>query len=77
MQHNKFNIAFNQLPLEVFPLNGQGPVKGARQAALCDESGIHLPLTGSANAITSRIRQLIDHWKNVNNFLNLCSINWG
>ena len=35
MQHNKLNIAFDQLPLEAFTLYGQGPVKGARRAASC------------------------------------------
>jgi len=29
MQNNQVNIAFNQLPLEAFSLDGQEPVKGA------------------------------------------------
>jgi len=77
MQHNKLNIAFNQLTLEAFSLNGQGSVKGARRSALCDKSGIHMPLTGSGHTISSRKGQLIYDRKNVHNFLNLCSLNWG
>jgi hypothetical protein len=77
MQHNKLNITFNQLPLEAFSLYGHGPVKGARRAGSCVKPGIYLPLTGSGHTLTSRIRQLIDDRKIVNNFLILCSINWG
>ena len=77
MQHNKLNIAFDQLPLEAFTLYGQGPVKGARRAASCVQPGIYLPFTGSGHTISSRIWQLIDDRKIVNNFLILCSINWG
>jgi hypothetical protein len=77
MQHNKLNIAFNQLTIEAFSLFGQGSVKGARRAALCVQPGIYLPLTGSVHTITSRIWQLIDDRKIVNNFHILCSINWG
>lgn len=77
MQHNKLNIEFNQLPLEAVLLNGQDSVKGARQAAMCDKPGIHLPLTDSGQTISLRIGRLIDDRNNVHNFLNLCSINWG
>lgn len=77
MQHNKLNIAFDQLPLEAFLLNGQGPVKDAHWADLCVQPGIYMPLTGSGHTITLRIGQLIDDQKIVNNFLILCSINWG
>jgi len=44
MLHNKLNIAFNLLPLKAFSLFGQGPVKGARCAALCGLPGIYMPL---------------------------------
>ena len=77
MQHNKLNIAFYQLPLEAFSLNGSGSVKGARFVELCDKPGIYSLLTGSGHTITSRIRQLINTRIFVNNFLILCSINWG
>jgi hypothetical protein len=76
MQHNELNIAFYQLPLKAFELFGSGPVKGARWAALCVPPGIYMPLTGSGHTISSRLRQLIDDRKIVNNFLILCSINW-
>lgn len=76
MQHNQFNIALYQLLLVAFLLYGHGPVKGALRVALCVRPGIYLPLTGSGHIISLRIRQLIDDRKFVNNFLNLCSINW-
>ena len=47
MQHNQLNIAFNQLPLEAFSLDGQWPVKGAHWVDLCVRPGIYTPLTGS------------------------------
>ena len=47
MQNNQVNIAFNQLPLEAFSLDGQGPVKGAHRVDLCVRPGIYTPLTGS------------------------------
>lgn len=76
MQHNQFNITFHQLLLVAFSLYGQGPVKGAHRVALCVLPGIYIPLTGSGHTITLRKRQLMDGRKIVNNFLNLCSINW-
>jgi len=76
MQHNQFNIAFNQLLLVASSLYGQGPVKGDHRAALCVQLVIYLPLTGSGHTISLRKRQLIDDLKIVYNFLNLCSINW-
>ena len=47
MQNNQVNIAFNQLPLEAFSLDGQGPVKGAHRVVLCVRPGIYTPLTGT------------------------------
>jgi hypothetical protein len=40
-------MAFNQLPLEAFSLDGQVPVKGAHRADLCVRPGIYKPLTGN------------------------------
>jgi len=77
MLHNKLNIAFNLLPLKAFSLFGQGPVKGARCAALCGLPGIYMPLKDPDHTISLRLRQLIDDPKIVNNFPILCSINWG
>ena len=77
MQHNQLNISFYQLILVAFSLYGSGSVKGALFEALCGQQGIYLPLTGSGHTITLRLSQLIDTRNFVNNFLNLCSINWG
>jgi len=50
MQNNQVNRAFNQLPLEAFSLDGQGPVKGAHWVDLCVRPGIYTPLTGSCSS---------------------------
>ncbi len=34
MHNDQVNIAFDQLPLEAFSLDGQGPVKGAHWVVL-------------------------------------------
>jgi hypothetical protein len=47
VQNNQVNIAFNQLPLEAFSMDGQEPVKGAHWVVLCVRPGIYTPLTGS------------------------------
>ena len=47
MQDYHFNIAFNQLPLVAFSLDGHVPVKGAHRVALCVKPGIYMPLTGA------------------------------
>lgn len=47
MQNNQVNIAFNQLPLEAFSLDGQGSVKGAHWVDLWVRPGIYTPLTGT------------------------------
>jgi len=47
MQNNQLNIAFYQLPLESFSLDGQGSVKGAHWVVLCVRPGIYKPFTGS------------------------------
>jgi hypothetical protein len=57
MQNNHVNLAFNQLPLEAFSLDGQVHVKGAHRADLCVRLGIYKPLTGnwSSNNFANKV----------------------
>jgi hypothetical protein len=48
------------LPLVAIGKYGTGFVKGAWRKGLCDQPGIHIPLTGSGHTVNLRIRQLIE-----------------
>jgi hypothetical protein len=72
MQPDLINGAIHQGLLNASSWAGSGSVKGACGMKWCVGEGIYLPLTGSEQTISWRLRPLMGHKRIVNNFLKFC-----
>lgn len=68
MQLEHLNGASHQWLLHASLRAEQGSVKGACGMNLCAGEGIYLPLTGSDQALSWRLRPLMEYKNVINNF---------
>ncbi|HDY75124.1 MAG TPA: hypothetical protein ENH49_01235 [Candidatus Marinimicrobia bacterium] len=66
-----------QIPINTSLWSERGSVKGAHRVSHVRGQGIYLPLTGSGMIRSLCLRYLNSSKIIVNNFLILCSVNWG
>ena len=72
MQPDLINGAIHQGLLNASPRAGSGSVKAAYGLILRAGEGIYLPLTGSFQTLSWRLRPLMGLSNIVNNFLKYC-----